>query len=207
MAKSFKDYFGDFNSARDKLLFAIGEIAQVPQRATNLMPRLESFANSDDPKLQEVGMKLVARNMAVRDSARMEFDNAQALSFQMVDLKNKLEGHAAYQELMTQSGTSLIITLISKSAASDEDARFLQASTLELIKLAGKAGAAIIRLNALTDEIKEIERLAQETADYAAGKGILPVLPDPGQKNYKSLFIGAGTLAAVGLGFLFSKRR
>lgn len=179
MAKSFKDYIGDFEAARDKLMFNIGELAQVPQRATNLLPRIEAFLNSPNPLLQQTGGSLKMRAEAVRNLARSEYTKATALMNEMLTLKNTIEKHPGYAQMLAMSKSELVVSLIGKFIKKSEDIAFFQKAALQAINLTGRTAGVIASLQKANLEIKAVENLTQQTADYAAGKGLLPPVSEP----------------------------
>lgn len=208
MAKSFTDYFGDFNSMRDKLMYAVGDLAQIPQRATLLEPRVAAFIASTNPVLQNTGAALKARINAVRDSARLQFDKTQALITEMTGFKDTIEKSKLYAELMTGSKVENILTAVSSLFNKSGNAQFIQEAVLKAVNLAGRGADALVTLGKASVEVKALEDLAQRTADYAQGKGLLPDVNTPSDiKPVISKAMIAAGAGVLGLAIYFFKRK
>lgn len=171
---TFASYFTNFSDMRDKLMFAVGELAQIPQRATNLIPRIDTFINAKDPALQKAGAILKVRATNVRDNSRSEYDKTQVIIKEMMDFKTSVEAHPAFKQMMDKSVTGMLVTLVGRVVLKAEDSKFFQSAVSQAVSLAGKAGTSLVSLERYNAEIKAIEQLAQKTADYAQGKGLLP---------------------------------
>jgi hypothetical protein len=208
MAKSFKDFFGDFNSMRDKLLYAVGDLAQVPQRATLLEPRVNTFLQSANPVLQTNGKTIMSRLIAVRNLARQEYDKTQILLSEMMAFKTSVESNPLYAQIVTGDTISSISAVVSSLFGKSGDFTFFQQAALKAVSLAGRAASLLAALEKASLEVKTLELLAQQTADYAQGKGLLPDTNVPaGEKPAITKTMIAAGIGIVGLGIYFLRRK
>lgn len=209
MAKSIKDYIGDFDTLRDKLLFAMGDLAQIPQRATNLMPRVQSFIDSGNPVLNNNGKELMSRITAVRTNARKKYDEAQALINEMLGFKASVEANPLYAKLVAGDTFTQITSVLSNVLGRSEDSKFLEGAIAKSASYAGKVATMLADLTSYSAEVKTLETLAQKTADFATGKGLLPNVEPAAAEAKPALSVGAiaAGVAAVAAGIYLLRRK
>ena len=178
MAKSFADFFGQFTGTKDKLMYAMGELVQIPERCNRLTPRIETFINSTNSALQDTGKKLLTRVITVRTLANSEYFNSQKLVSEMLAFKDSVEKNPLYTQMMNGTITSNVGLVLSSffDKADKGNLAFFQSAALKAVNLAGRGATALSSLSKASTEIKALEALAQQTADYGQGKGFLPVV-------------------------------